>query len=161
MSRKKILKLCFVIPFCVFVFAACNSNVVYDKNKSVDEKAWSAKDKLFYEVEITDTTQQYKVALNVRNTTDYPYSNVYFFMTTILPDGKITKRDTIECYLAYPDGNWKGKGRSDLRDNRFWIAKNVEFKQKGKYVFEIYQATTDSTLSGIADVGLHIEYQDR
>ncbi|MEE0895804.1 MAG: hypothetical protein U0M28_07555, partial [Bacteroidales bacterium] len=73
MSRNKILKLCFVIPFCVFVFAACNSNVVYDKNKSVDEKAWSAKDKLFYEVEITDTTQQYKVALNVRNTTDYPY----------------------------------------------------------------------------------------
>lgn len=154
------MKLCFVIPFCLFIFVACNSNVVYDENKAVNEKAWSAKDKVYYEVEIKDTTKKYKVALNVRNTTDYPYGNVYFFMTTILPDGKITKRDTIECYLAYPDGTWKGKGRSDLRDNRFWIAKNVEFKQEGLYVFEIYQATTDTTLSGIADVGLHIEYQD-
>lgn len=143
-----------------FVFCSCNSNVIYDENKSVDEKAWAAKDKVYYQVDIKNTAMKYKVALNVRNTTDYPYSNIYFFMNTILPDGTITKRDTIECYLAYPDGTWKGKGSSKVRDNRFWIAKNVEFKQQGRYVFELYQATTDTTLSGIVDVGLHIEYQD-
>jgi gliding motility-associated lipoprotein GldH len=62
--------------------------------------------------------------------------------------------------LAYPDGTWKGKGSSKIRDNRFWIAKNIKFEQKGKYTFELRQATVDSTLKGICDVGLHLEYQD-
>ena len=113
-----------------------------------------------YEVDITDTIKSYKLAINIRNTIEYPYSNIYFYMNTILPNGKVTKCDTIECYLAYPDGTWKGKGNSKIRDNRFWIAKNIKFEQKGKYTFELRQATIDSTLKGICDVGLHLEYQD-
>lgn len=144
----------------VILFAACDGQVVYDENKKVDSEKWDMNDKLFYEVDIRDTAARYKVAVNVRNSTDYPYSNVYFFMNTILPDGSLTRRDTIECYLAYPDGTWKGKGSSNIKDNRFWIAKNVRFEQKGRYVFELYQATSDTLLKGIMDVGLHIEYQN-
>lgn len=144
----------------VILFAACDGQVVYDENKKVDSEKWDMNDKLFYEVDIRDTAARYKVAVNVRNSTDYPYSNVYFFMNTILPDGSLTRRDTIECYLAYPDGTWKGKGNSNIKDNRFWIAKNVRFEQKGRYVFELYQATSDTLLKGIMDVGLHIEYQN-
>lgn len=142
------------------VFSSCNSKLVYDDNHKVSQDAWKTNDKLYYEVDIKDTTQAYKLAINIRNTTDYPYSNIYFYLNTILPDGKVTKKDTIECYLAYPDGTWKGKGSSKMKDNRFWIAKNVKFDQVGKYIFELRQATTDSTLKGISDIGLHIEYQD-
>lgn len=158
--RFGVLKLYFVLPLLLFLAVSCNSKVVYDENKTVDSKSWKAEDKIFYEFDLKNTSSKYKIALNVRNTVDYPYNNIYFFMNTILPDGSITRTDTIECYLAYPDGTWKGKGSFDVKDNRFWIAKNVEFKQKGRYVFEIYQATSDSSLVGIRDVGLHIEYQD-
>lgn len=148
------------ILLVVILFSACNNNVVYDENKEVNQRAWKTTDKLYYEVDITDTIKSYKLAINIRNTIEYPYSNIYFYMNTILPNGKVTKCDTIECYLAYPDGTWKGKGNSKIRDNRFWIAKNVKFEQKGKYTFELRQATIDSTLKGICDVGLHLEYQD-
>lgn len=148
------------ILLVVILFSACNNNVVYDENKEVNQRAWKTKDKLYYEIDITDTIKSYKLAINIRNTIEYPYSNIYFYMNTILPNGKVTKCDTIECYLAYPDGTWKGKGNSKIRDNRFWIAKNVKFEQKGKYTFELRQATIDSTLKGICDVGLHLEYQD-
>ncbi|MBO5844823.1 MAG: gliding motility lipoprotein GldH [Bacteroidales bacterium] len=148
------------ILLVAFVFFSCNSNVVYDENKEVDSQVWKTTDKLYYEVEITDTLKAYKLAINIRNTVEYPYSNVYFYLNTILPNGKVTKSDTIECYLAYPDGTWKGKGDSKIKDNRFWIAKNVKFNQIGKYTFELRQATIDSTLKGICDVGLHLEYQD-
>lgn len=154
------LKHCFLFLLFFCLFASCNSNVVYDENKTIDSKSWKADDKIFYEFDVKNTSSKYKMALNVRNTTDYPYNNIYFFMKTILPDGSITRTDTIECYLAYPDGTWKGKGSFNVKDNRFWIAKNVEFKQKGRYVFKIYQATSDSSLIGIRDIGLHIEYQD-
>ncbi len=142
------------------LFCACNHNVVYDENKEVNEQMWKTTDKLYYEIEITDTVKTYKLALNIRNTIEYPYSNIYFYMNTILPNGKVTKQDTIECYLAYPDGTWKGKGSSEIRDNRFWIAKDIKFNQTGKYTFELRQATIDSTLKGIIDIGLHLEYQD-
>ena len=148
------------ILLVVILFSACNNNVVYDENKEVNQRAWKTKDKLYYEIDITDTIKSYKLAINIRNTIEYPYSNIYFYMNTILPNGKVTKCDTIECYLAYPDGTWKGKGNSKIRDNRFWIAKNIKFEQKGKYTFELRQATIDSTLKGICDVGLHLEYQD-
>ncbi len=148
------------ILLVVILFSACNNNVVYDENKEVNQRAWKTTDKLYYEVDITDTIKSYKLAINIRNTIEYPYSNIYFYMNTILPNGKVTKCDTIECYLAYPDGTWKGKGNSKIRDNRFWIAKNIKFEQKGKYTFELRQATIDSTLKGICDVGLHLEYQD-
>lgn len=148
------------ILLVVILFSACNNNVVYDENKEVNQREWKTTDKLYYEVDITDTIKSYKLAINIRNTIEYPYSNIYFYMNTILPNGKVTKCDTIECYLAYPDGTWKGKGNSKIRDNRFWIAKNVKFEQKGKYTFELRQATIDSTLKGICDVGLHLEYQD-
>ncbi|MEE0889080.1 MAG: gliding motility lipoprotein GldH [Bacteroidales bacterium] len=148
------------ILLVAILFSACNNNVVYDENKEVDQQAWKTTDKLYYEVDITDTIKDYKLAINIRNTIEYPYSNIFFYMNTILPNGKVTKCDTIECYLAYPDGTWKGKGSSKIRDNRFWIAKNIKFEQKGKYTFELRQATIDSTLKGICDVGLHLEYQD-
>jgi gliding motility-associated lipoprotein GldH len=148
------------ILLVAILFSACNNNVVYDENKEVNQQAWKTTDKLYYEVDITDTIKDYKLAINIRNTIEYPYSNIFFYMNTILPNGKVTKCDTIECYLAYPDGTWKGKGSSKIRDNRFWIAKNIKFEQKGKYTFELRQATVDSTLKGICDVGLHLEYQD-
>jgi gliding motility-associated lipoprotein GldH len=148
------------ILLVAILFSACNNNVVYDENKEVNQQAWKTIDKLYYEVDITDTIKDYKLAINIRNTIEYPYSNIFFYMNTILPNGKVTKCDTIECYLAYPDGTWKGKGSSKIRDNRFWIAKNIKFEQKGKYTFELRQATIDSTLKGICDVGLHLEYQD-
>lgn len=148
------------ILLVVILFSACNNNVVYDENKEVNQREWKTTDKLYYEVDVTDTIKSYKLAINIRNTIEYPYSNIYFYMNTILPNGKVTKCDTIECYLAYPDGTWKGKGNSKIRDNRFWIAKNIKFEQKGKYTFELRQATIDSTLKGICDVGLHLEYQD-
>ncbi|MBR5253545.1 MAG: gliding motility lipoprotein GldH [Bacteroidales bacterium] len=142
------------------LLSACNHNVVYDENKEVNQDLWKTTDKLYYEIEINDTIKEYKLAINIRNTINYPYSNIYFYLKTILPDGKVTKQDTVECYLAYPDGTWKGKGNSEIKDNRFWIAKNMKFNQKGKYIFELRQATIDSTLKGITDVGLHLEYQD-
>lgn len=148
------------ILLIVISFTACNVNVVYDENKEVNQESWKTTDKLYYEIDVKDTLKTYKLAINIRNTVEYPYSNIYFYMNTILPDGKVTKRDTIECYLAYPDGTWKGKGNSRIKDNRFWIAKNVKFNQIGKYTFELRQATTDSLLKGISDVGLHLEYQD-
>ncbi|MCK9163411.1 MAG: gliding motility lipoprotein GldH [Bacteroidales bacterium] len=137
---------------------SCNPDVVYDQSKKVDPKGWNMNKKVEFDVKIEDTLRFYDFALNIRNTTDYPNCNVFFFIKTIYPDGSITKSDTVECYLSYMDGSWTGKGSGKIKDNRFWFTQKVVFPQKGVYRFEIQQATRDTNLVGISDIGLHIEY---
>ncbi|MFA6199964.1 MAG: gliding motility lipoprotein GldH [Bacteroidales bacterium] len=141
-----------------FLFTSCNPDVVYDENKKVNEKGWNMNDRVEFDVNIKDTLRLYDFAINLRNTIEYPNCNIFFFIKTTYPDGSITRCDTVECYLAYLDGPWTGKGSGRIKDNRFWFTKNVVFPQKGKYRFEIQQATRDTNLVGIANVGLHIEY---
>lgn len=154
------IKILFVLMF-VCLLASCNSNVIFDKNTKVDNKGWNMIDRKTFEVDIDqkDIAYDYKFAINLRHNTDYKYNNIFFFITTIYPDGSVTKRDTVECILSSLDGTWKGKGNSDIKDNRFWFAKNVKFAQKGKYIFKVEQATKDTLLQGVEDIGLHIERQ--
>lgn len=116
-------------------------------------------DRQNFEVKVDelDRTSKYRFAVNISNSEDYKYNNIYFFLTTIYPDGKISKVDTIECELTNFDGSWKGKKAAGTIDNRFWFARNVEFTQKGTYVFRLQQATRDTVLTGVRSVGLHIE----
>lgn len=145
----------------VLVLYSCNGNVLFDSNQSIKAAKWDMQDKKSFVVKVNDVDKlySYKFAINLRNTTDYKYNNIFFFITTIYPDGSVTKKDTVECELTYPDGSFKGKGNANIKDNRFWFAKNVTFKQKGEYVFKIEQSTKDTVLTGIKDVGLHIEKQ--
>ncbi|MFV0500726.1 MAG: gliding motility lipoprotein GldH [Bacteroidales bacterium] len=138
---------------------SCNNNIVYDENVKINEKGWNKSEIAEFEVEINDTLRLYNFAINLRNTIDYPKSNIYLFVKTIYPDGSLTRRDTIECIIAYPDGKWTGKGSGRIKDNRFWFTQNVVFPLKGKYRFEIEQATRDTSLIGIKNIGLHIEYR--
>ncbi|MDR1847955.1 MAG: gliding motility lipoprotein GldH [Bacteroidales bacterium] len=150
-------------PYLILVFfafmtlTACNRNVLFDSNESVNEKGWSMYEKIIFELDIKDTVSKYNFALNLRHTTDYQHPNIVFFITTIYPDHSVTQKDTIECYLATPDGNWIGKGNGKIKDNRFWFARSVRFPQIGRYTFEIEQATRDTNLTGVSDIGLHIE----
>lgn len=141
------------------VLMSCNSNVLYDKSDNIDKDVWNKDDIKSFTVKVKDIdrTDSYRFALNICNTTDYKYNNIYFFVTTIYPDGSMTIRDTVECELVNLDGSWKGKGKMNLKDNRFWFAKNVQFPQKGEYIFRLEQATRDTNLVGVKSVGLHIE----
>lgn len=149
------------LVFVSYILISCNPNVVFDETKKVNEKGWNMNDIVEFEVEIKDTLRLYDFAINIRNTTDYPNSNIFFFIKTIYPDGSITKCDTVECYLAYLDGSWTGKGSGRIKDNRFWFTQKVIFPMKGTYRFELQQATRDTNLVGISDIGLHIEYHNQ
>ena len=157
---KRIIFVLIILFALLVTLVGCNPDLVYDENKEINPKGWNMNDRAEFEVEILDTMRLYDFAINVRNTIDYPKTNIFFFIKTTYPDGSITQRDTVECYLAYLDGSWTGKGSGRIKDNRFWFTQKVIFPQKGKYKFEIQQATRDTNLVGIANVGLHIEYHN-
>ena len=92
----------------------------------------------------------------MRNTTDYPYSNLYVFLKTFYPKGQISV-DTLECFLAEADGKWLGKRRGSMVDHRILLQRTFRFVQSGTYSFEFEQAMRVNPLPGIRNFGIRIE----
>jgi gliding motility-associated lipoprotein GldH len=153
-SRKIILSFLLILSF--WVLQSCDSRRFFEENKIIDKSVWNNKDKAIFNVLITDILSSYDFFINLRNSGDYQYSNIYLFLKTVFPDGKVA-RDTIECQLADYDGKWLGSGISNLKFNRFLFRKGVRFPQKGQYVFEVEQAMRVNDLKGISDIGIRIE----
>jgi len=144
----------------VLLIAACNGDVVYERNERIPGSEWSRYHIPVFEVEITDTLNAHNLLINLRNTGEYPRSNLFLFISATSPVGAFT-RDTLELVLAEPSGRWKGRGFGSVWQNRFFYRQNVRFPERGKYTFEVEQAMRIDDLPGILDVGLRIERSDR
>ncbi|MCK9421871.1 MAG: gliding motility lipoprotein GldH [Bacteroidales bacterium] len=151
-EKKSIL---FFILFMV-ILAACDPKRVFDENKIVENGNWNVNNKLRFNVPVEDIISHYNFYLYVRNAVEYPFSNLFIFITTTFPDGRMA-RDTVELTLAGYDGRWLGSGMGNVKYNKFLFQKGVQFKQKGNYRFEFEQAMRINEIKGIRDIGLRIE----
>lgn len=136
--------------------SACNKNVVYSEYKTFEENEWHAKDKVSFELDITDTQSLHNISIMVRHADDYPFSNIFLFVTTSYPDKKVLT-DTMEIILANSQGKWQGDGAGDIFDLKVPVKKNVRFPLSGHYKFEFVQAMRTDPLPQIMDFGFEIE----
>ncbi len=141
-------------------FVSCNGKVVYSKYETLPEEGWKTENKLSYEVDIEDASSFNNVFLTVRHADSYPYSNLFVFLTTTYPNGKITV-DTLECILANKKGEWQGDGAGEIWDNKIPLKQNLRFPQKGKYKFTFEQGMRSNPLPLIMDFGMIIEKADQ
>ncbi len=158
MSLNPDKKILLLLALFIGMLISCDSKRVYDENIIVENNSWNVKNKLTFDVTISDIRQRYNVYLKVRNGTDYPYSNLFLFLHTVCPDGSVS-RDTLELTLADYDGRWLGSGISSVKFSKFLFQEAFQFKQPGKYRFEMEQAMRVKELKGIRDIGLRIESQ--
>ena len=147
----------FTALMLVMIFmSSCDDLRYFEENKPIENGEWDQNQALSFLVNIEDTLQPYNVYINVRNAGTYRYSNLYLFVNSHLPGGQI-QRDTLECILAAPDGQWLGEGLGDIKDSRILFKNGVVFPQQGEYRFEIIQAMRISPLPGIMDTGIRLE----
>lgn len=148
----------FVALAITFLFAltACDSNRLFEENKEITGGVWDMNQRVSFDFEVPDTTTKYNFYFNIRNTDDYPFSNLYVFSHIDFPNGKMGV-DTIELPLTNPDGSWIGTGQGDIHDCQLIFRKGVRFPVAGKYHLEIEQAMRMEKLPGVKDVGIRIE----
>jgi len=139
-----------------FVFTSCGNEVVFSKYHTFENNEWFAKDKVTFDLEITDTKNLNNILFKIRHADAYPYSNIFLFVTTSYPDGKVMT-DTMEIMLANNKGEWMGSGAGDIFDFEVPVKKNVKFPLGGKYKFEFVQGMREDPLPFIMDLGLEIE----
>ncbi|MEN8225511.1 MAG: gliding motility lipoprotein GldH [Bacteroidota bacterium] len=153
---KKYKTLWLFLLIATLALAACDPGRIYDQSYAIDGEGWDRDTVFHYEVSIEDSLQLHNFYIGIRNNTDYPYSNIYIFMTTEFPNGHATT-DTIECILADKGGRWLGDGTGRIKDNLIMLQHSLRFPINGKYHFYLEQGMRESPLVGIEDIGLRVE----
>ncbi|MFT3884518.1 MAG: gliding motility lipoprotein GldH [Flavobacteriales bacterium] len=142
------------------LMAGCAKEVLFQADSEVPGGLWTRSYKPAFSFDVADTVGQHDVYLDIRHTGDYPYSNLYTFITLSGPDGR-TLTDTVECTLADPTGRWFGKGTGFIFSDRFQAhvlyRMHNRFPRPGRYTFTIEQAMRTDTLPGVIDVGVSVE----
>lgn len=142
--------------FQILILSSCDSARVFEENINIPESGWNSNNKIKFDVDIIDPSAPANFYINVRNADGYPYNNLFLFVKTTFPNGKISN-DTLECLLADDKGKWIGKGLGDIYDNQIPFKRNVRFPLAGKYSFEIEQGMRIENIPLILDIGLRIE----
>ncbi|SRX52794.1 gliding motility lipoprotein GldH [Aequorivita sp. CIP111184] len=144
------------------MFVSCESNTVFSETQSMEDY-WGAGEVVEFKLPQMDSLKNYNLFLNIRNTNDYKFNNIFLIVSMNFPHGK-TVTDTLEYRMANPDGSWMGQGIGDIKENKLWYKEHVQFFEEGNYTVDIAQAMRNNgavegvtKLEGITDVGFSVE----
>ena len=152
----------FVALVILVVCSSCDSNVVWSETRSMGG-TWDKQQEVVVTVPPLDSVKNFNVFINLRNTNDYPFNNLFLIAAIEFPHGK-TITDTLEYKMAYPNGEWMGEGIGSVKENKLWLREQIQFSENGNYNIILTQAVRNngetegvSQLPGITDVGISIE----
>jgi len=141
---------------------SCDSNRIFDQYRSIPDK-WHKDSVVAFNIMPPDSINKYDLFVNLRNTSDYKFSNLFLIVEMNFPNGKVIK-DTLEYQMAEPSGEFLGEGFSDLKENKLWYKEGVIFNESGNYEVNIQHAMRVNgevrgieNLEGITEVGFRIE----
>ena len=119
-------------------------------------KIWQISNVAEFSFHVTETATITNVLLYIRTGQDFPFRNIYLFVTATSPDvNSIT--DTLHYDLADEKGNWYGKGLGDIHDLTLPYRNKVFFPSRGTYIFKIQHGMRIGDLKGVYDIGIRIE----
>ena len=164
MQRRTSRLLLVAVIFCFFN-TGCDSNAVFDVYKSVPNQ-WHKDSVANFNFKAPDTLKNYDLFVQLRNTNDYRFSNLFLIVELNYPHGKAVK-DTLEYKMAAPNGELLGTGFSDLKESKLWFRgyeKPFHFEEQGAYTIRIQHAMRNNgevngviNLEGITDIGFRVE----
>ena len=140
----------------LFILVSCDENRIFDEYKSFPDATWHKGDVVEFDIKLDDTLSKNQVYIKIRNTVDYPFSNIYLFTKLDFPDGKVLV-DTLEYEMTDAEGMWLGDGVSGIKNNLLYYKKDVVFYEKGSYKLSVQHGMRTDNLVGIQNLGIRIE----
>lgn len=150
------------ILVCLMVLMSCDKKRVYDEYQSLPNE-WHKDSVVSFQLKAPDTLNKYNLFINLRNNSDYKYSNLYLITEINFPYGKVIS-DTLQYEMAKPSGEWLGTGFGEVKESKLWYKENFQFPEAGEYTVNIQHAmrkrdsvTGIEKLEGLTEVGFRIE----
>lgn len=157
MKAKRLLsvKLCLLCLVLLQGFTSCTDEALLDRNEAIRDNLWTATQQPEFEVEIEDSAAAYDVYLNLRNSSQFPFSKVYV-LVHLEKEGQPGTSYRVGVKLADRDGLWTGKSAGNLYAHQALFLRNYQFPDTGQYRFILESNMRLSPLPGISDVGVRI-----
>lgn len=148
----------FILFFAIAILigTGCDSKRIFENYHQIDETGWHKDSLVVFHFAISNTLQNHNLYVNVRNSLDYKYQNLWLFINIEQPGGTVAT-DTFEMLLANPAGEWLGEGFGGLKEIQKKYRSNVFFPVTGEYTISLQQGMRNELLGGIHDVGFRVE----
>ncbi|MBR4403018.1 MAG: gliding motility lipoprotein GldH [Flavobacteriales bacterium] len=144
---------------CAGIFTSCADDAFYVSTVDMKHNFWQRGESTSYEIEITDTTVCYDIALHLRNNESYPWTNIYVISSIEDTTGTL-ERDTTMCNLFDITGRPTGHGLSNVKENTIVLWEDYMFPHGGEYEVKVSHGMRNVELPGIASLTLRIVKND-
>ncbi|MAS51676.1 MAG: hypothetical protein CMD20_00585 [Flavobacteriales bacterium] len=167
------MKSFFAVAFSILILTSCDSNFVYGEDIDIHMDGWHKDSVLVFKTDsLTELPPIITIGINIRNTTDYFYRNMYLFVEIQIPGQEHPIKDTLNHLLMTPDGYWMEgvEGASIMESMAYLEDKDVELKEStayypyaiqnpenGIYQIKVKQGMRDDLLKEVVSVGARIE----
>ena len=121
---------------CAFVFYACTTIDLYEKNITVPGFKWQSSFKPQFSFLIKDTTVEYQLFLVLRHNEKYNYNNIWINLYS-RPPGDTLHKASFELQLATNE-KWLGTGMDDIYEHRIKLT-DPQYLKAGVYHFVVEQ----------------------
>jgi gliding motility-associated lipoprotein GldH len=147
------------------LITSCDEQLVNAEYHNLPKTGWAIEDVATFQIPQQDSLASYNVFINLRNTHDYEYNNLWLISQMKFPQGKVVT-DTLEYRMTEADGSFLGSGSNDVYENKLWLKEGIRFRESGTYQLALKHAMRktgeingDAQLKGILEVGYSIEKQ--
>ncbi|MGA1398482.1 MAG: gliding motility lipoprotein GldH [Schleiferiaceae bacterium] len=147
-----------ILYFVLMAFAAygCSTRPEFAVVKDIPNEAWYADSMLVFDVPVSDTTNTYRVEVEIRHAGTYAYRNLYVGRDVLNRSGTLY-HDTAEFQLATPEGGWIGDGIAGLKTIALaYRAEGLKFSKPDTFRFRLQHLMRDEPLQGIHSVALKL-----
>ncbi|MEQ8239361.1 MAG: gliding motility lipoprotein GldH [Cyclobacteriaceae bacterium] len=136
---------------------ACDENRLFEDNYALTENYWHVDSAARFSFEVNDPQQPYDIFINIRNSSAYPYYNLYVKYTLEDSLGK-EKFSSLENLILFDakTGEPKGSGLGDLFDHQFKLMEKYQFPQAGTYSLKYQQFMRIDSLPMVYFVGARV-----
>jgi len=144
------------ILFALFSILSCQNDIIFQAKQPINSPYWQYQDSIGFEFPVQDTDLLYDLYLQIDHTTEYPFQNLYTYITTTYPSGKTLKQQ-LNIDLADKTGQWYAKCNGTTCHLKVALQQNAFFEEKGTHRIVLVQHTRQDSLSGLSQIGFELK----
>src|SRR5436190_3659770 len=140
-----------VLSAFLLCLVSCDPARVYETNRDFEDTRWLATDTATFSFSIPDTTANYNVWLNLRNSIDFETARIFLNYQLLDSASTSIRKRLIEQTLfdkktGQPFGD---SGLGDIYSHQFLIESNINFPSGGPFQVRLNQMMRTDTLTEV------------
>ena len=144
--------------FSWVALSSCDDQRVFEENRELKSTNWFIDSVQTFTVKVEEINKPYNVLLNLRNSSSYPYYNLFLRYYLLDSTKKELKSQQLELLLMDPTtGKPTGDGLGDIYAHEFSLLKNYTFPKAGTYTVTLKQYMRQDPLPEIHSIGIRLE----